>query len=489
MNNAMKITALLGFGLLMMGSECDDGPPMLSASASTPAAGPTSLTTNPGPADVNRPGDDTTPGVQDPSTGDDAGTPGGDATGTGSLVEGQACQETEACGGGLACEAGFCANAGELRIALVWEGRTDLDLHIMTPNGEEIYYRNRIATDGGEFKKDGCIGDRCEGETGPFSEAVLWEGIPTAGTYEMWAINYDGLEGVSARFEIRHNGQLETFSTQIGAAAGTKSEVFTYAVEGDDAAPGDMNISSHTHEQWVRGPGVTFRVNPGNESITRVNYTTDERFNLGDSETRGDFPLTYTFNNLGERQITARGFDESGMELDNDEITVVVMDQNDGLPNPGQGAVVSDRLLAKRILTHAGSIDLYNVQVSGRNDGADSRSNITAVANGQMAKRSCYGNAPCGHTRLDPRMLQAMVILKQVHGYSFRVTSIAGGSHSRNSRHYRGGSFDVDIINGSRVASNRTRARQFMQVCRNLGATEVLGPGNRGHSSHVHCSW
>jgi len=486
MNNALKITALLGFGLLMMGSECDDGPEILSANAGAPVAGPTSLSSNPGPADTNRPGGNTTPTGDQPTAG---GNTGGTATGTGTLRAGEACAETEACGGGLACEAGFCANAGELRIALIWEGRTDLDLHVVTPNGEEIYYRNRVSTDGGQFLKDGCIADRCDGQSGPFSEAVLWEGIPTAGTYEMWAINYDGVEAASARFEIRHNGQLETYSTQVGGNAGAKSEIFTFAVEGDDAAPGDMKISSHTHEQWVRGPSLTFRVNPGNESISRVNYNADQRFDLGNSESRGNFPLTHNFTNLGERQIKARGFDQSGMELDNDEITVVVMDARDGLPNPRQGAVVSDRLLAKRILHHAGSIDLYNIQVSGRNDGADSRSNIQAVANGQMARQSCYGTARCGQTRLDPKMLQAMVILKQVNGYSFRVTSIAGGSHSRNSRHYSGRAFDVDIINGSRVGSNHARARQFMQACRDLGATEVLGPGNRGHSGHVHCAW
>lgn len=479
-----QVIALLSMGLMLMGSDCaGDGAPIQSSGTPGSTSGPADSIGNTGNlSDNEQPEPDANQGEM-PLNG------GAPAEGTGTLVAGAACTETAQCGPGLACEASFCVKTGEMRIALIWEGRTDLDLHVMTPTGEEIWYRNRISSDGGGFEKDGCIADRCDSQTGPFSEAVLWTGIPNAGTYEFWAINYDGVESTSARFEVRHEGRLETFTVQVGGTANARSDINTYTVEGDETGPGTLKISSHTHEQWVRGPSVTFRVNPGTEAIKRVTYMADNRFDLGSSQTLRDFAVTHRFTNLGERKIKARGFDGSQMELDNDEITVVVMDDRDGLPNPRQGAVVSDRLLAKRILHHSGSIDLYTRQVSGRNDGADSRSNIRAAANGQAAKRSSYGNAPGGSVKLDARMLQAMVILKQVNGYSFRVTSIVGGSHSRNSRHYRGASFDVDIINGQRVGANRTLARRFMQSCRDLGATEVLGPGNRGHSNHVHCAW
>lgn len=486
MKNLVKAASLLILALVLQGSGCpeDDGAG-LQDSPPGGGSGPQGLLDNPG-SDDDRPADS----GQDPADPDsELPSTHSTATGNGSLAAGQACSDTSACGVGLACEAGFCVNAGEMRIALVWTGQTDLDLHVRTPTGEEIYYRNRNSDDGGEFQKDGCIADRCDGENGPFSEAVLWVGLPTQGTYEFWAVNYDGVASANATFEIRHDGHFETYSATVGGSAGAQSSIYTYTVDGEDSGPGELRITSHTHEQWVRGPGVTFRVDTGSEDISTVSYTADGNFTLGQSTAADDFPLTYSFNNLGEHQIKASGFDNSGMELDNHEITLVVMDRNDGLPNPRNGAVVSERLLAKRIQHHAGSIDLYNVQVSGRNDGADSRSNINASANNQLARQSCYGNAPCGRTRLDARMLQAMVILRQVYGYSFRVTSIAGGSHSRRSRHYRGVAFDVDIINGRSVRGNTTLARQFMRACRDLGATEVLGPGNRGHSGHVHCAW
>jgi hypothetical protein len=28
-----------------------------------------------------------------------------------------------------------------------------------------------------------------------------------------------------------------------------------------------------------------------------------------------------------------------------------------------------------------------------------------------------------------------------------------------------------------------------MQRCHALGATQVLGPGDPGHATHVHCAW
>ncbi len=127
-------------------------------------------------------------------------------------------------------------------------------------------------------------------------------------------------------------------------------------------------------------------------------------------------------------------------------------------------------------------------QVSGRVDGATALDNIRQAAAGQAVKRSSYGTAPGGYVKLDPRMLRAMKILVQ-EGYRIRVTSMAGASHSRTSRHYAGLAFDVDFINGVKVGYSNPYWRKFLARCRELGATETLGPGDKGHSSHVHAAW
>jgi zinc D-Ala-D-Ala carboxypeptidase len=48
---------------------------------------------------------------------------------------------------------------------------------------------------------------------------------------------------------------------------------------------------------------------------------------------------------------------------------------------------------------------------------------------------------------------------------------------------------DIDEINGVRVNSSNPHYRALMQQCRDLGATQVYGPGDGGHSTHVHCAW
>jgi hypothetical protein len=127
-------------------------------------------------------------------------------------------------------------------------------------------------------------------------------------------------------------------------------------------------------------------------------------------------------------------------------------------------------------------------QVSGRYDGASALDNINQSAAGYAAKRSSYGTAPGGYVWLDSRMLRAMRDLAK-RGYTFRVTALAGASHSSNSRHYAGLAFDIDQINGQKVGYGNPYWRTFLKRCRELGATETLGPGDRGHSTHIHAAW
>jgi len=134
-----------------------------------------------------------------------------------------------------------------------------------------------------------------------------------------------------------------------------------------------------------------------------------------------------------------------------------------------------------------GTVDLLPVQVSGRNDGADARSNIADTAMGRQAKRSSYGNAPGGRVSLTFSLLEGLKELSD--DFSFRVTALAGGSHSRRSRHYLGVALDVDTIDGRRISKDHPRFEEFMAKARALGATEVLGPGSRGHDTHIHVAW
>jgi hypothetical protein len=143
------------------------------------------------------------------------------------------------------------------------------------------------------------------------------------------------------------------------------------------------------------------------------------------------------------------------------------------------------RLAAEILRSHR--ITLATVHASGVVDHANARQNIVDTAAGRAARRSCYGTAPCGSVFLNVAMLRGMLALR--NSYTFRVSEIAGGSHSPGSRHYAGKALDVDIIDGQGVGAANPHVRGFMQHCRSLGATEVLGPGDAGHATHIHCGW
>ncbi len=142
--------------------------------------------------------------------------------------------------------------------------------------------------------------------------------------------------------------------------------------------------------------------------------------------------------------------------------------------------------LARQILGN-GRITLATTHSSGYSDNATARQNTIDTANGQLAARSSYGTAPGGRVALDGRMLRGILALS--NSYTFEVSEIAGGSHSSSSLHYAGVAFDAPRINGTAVSASHPAYRAFMQRCRDLGAIEVLGPGNTGHANHIHCAW
>lgn len=112
-------------------------------------------------------------------------------------------------------------------------------------------------------------------------------------------------------------------------------------------------------------------------------------------------------------------------------------------------------------------------------DAAAGRASYTG--GGDVGKRAVY---------LSTSMLAGLQKLGTNH--SIRVTAILGCDHSSTSRHYRGTAVDIDYADGVKInttAAGRTKSNQLKAACRALGATEVLGVGDPGHSTHVHCAW
>jgi len=141
---------------------------------------------------------------------------------------------------------------------------------------------------------------------------------------------------------------------------------------------------------------------------------------------------------------------------------------------------------AQAILTHS-RIALASIHPSGVVDDANARQNLVDAAAGRPARRSAYGNAPGGTVVLRTPLLDGILALAA--DYTFRVSEVAGGSHSVSSRHYAGVSFDADRVNGLPVNAGNPHVARFRASLLRLGADQVLGPGDPNHATHVHGAW
>ena len=142
--------------------------------------------------------------------------------------------------------------------------------------------------------------------------------------------------------------------------------------------------------------------------------------------------------------------------------------------------------LASRILDTA-AITLATVHASGKLDDATARQNIIDMAQGRPAHRSSYNTAPGGTVFLSAALLQGMVELAKT--FRFNVSEFCGGEHSAHSLHYAGVAGDVNQIDGVQVSASHPRQIEFRQRCAALGATEIKGPGDANHNTHVHAAW
>jgi uncharacterized protein DUF2510 len=118
---------------------------------------------------------------------------------------------------------------GDVQVTLLWSGDSDMDLHVIDPAGEEIWFSSTSSSSGGELDYD-VIPD-C-GFGGANAENVFWpvDGAP-AGPYRASVVFYDdcGSTTTSVQMTISVNGQLVS-STSFTLSTGGQSAWVDFAV-------------------------------------------------------------------------------------------------------------------------------------------------------------------------------------------------------------------------------------------------------------------
>ncbi len=101
---------------------------------------------------------------------------------------------------------------GFLRCSLAWSNYDDLDLHVVEPSYNEIYYSNRTGKSGGKLDVDENAG---YGKTRKPVENIIWvdERKMLEGNYTVYVNNFCCRESVDTGFtlEIEYNGEVRQF--------------------------------------------------------------------------------------------------------------------------------------------------------------------------------------------------------------------------------------------------------------------------------------
>ena len=127
---------------------------------------------------------------------------------------------------------------GDVQVSLSWDTETDVDLHVVDPTGEEIYYGSTSSASGGQLDLDSNAGCGIDGIN---NENVTWPtGMAPDGTYVV-RVNYWSACGpppLPANFTVTTNvcGQSQTFSGSFtadqaaggGLGSGTEITRFTF---------------------------------------------------------------------------------------------------------------------------------------------------------------------------------------------------------------------------------------------------------------------
>ncbi|CAK0774048.1 conserved hypothetical protein [uncultured Gammaproteobacteria bacterium] len=103
------------------------------------------------------------------------------------------------------------ARAGEIEVWLAWDGRADLDLKVVCPDGTDIYHGKKENC-GGQLDVDmNCSGTRCRRSDHPVEHIVWAAGKAAAGTYNILVMNYSGGPSTPFTVHLKKFGVVQDF--------------------------------------------------------------------------------------------------------------------------------------------------------------------------------------------------------------------------------------------------------------------------------------
>ena len=120
---------------------------------------------------------------------------------------------------------------GDVQVTLRWSAPADLDLHVIDPYGDEIWYDHRTANSGGELDVDAKAG--CNSLLERPVENVFWPyGGAPGGNYQVYVVYYENCGSsspVNYQVTIKQNNQVADIKSGTTSAAGESQPVTSFS--------------------------------------------------------------------------------------------------------------------------------------------------------------------------------------------------------------------------------------------------------------------
>jgi Ca-activated chloride channel family protein len=150
------------------------------------------------------------------------------------------------------------AQSGDIRVSLLWNNRNDLDIHVVTPRQEEIFYGHSRDAAGGFLDVDMNV----SGETTKPVENIFWaQGRAPQGQYRVFVQNFNfnesSREPTSFQVEIKNGNEYSHFEgTVSGSGDRSNTDVCTFEYKGSAALKQEKALIYQLAETY-RQMGIT----------------------------------------------------------------------------------------------------------------------------------------------------------------------------------------------------------------------------------------
>jgi hypothetical protein len=153
---------------------------------------------------------------------------------------------------------------GDVQVTLSWDADSDVDLHVIDPAGEEVYYAHRQSASGGQLDLDSNAGCTIDGVR---NENITWPvGRAPRGSYTVRVDYWSSCSVSQTNYTVRVNngGSVQVFSgsfsgpgDQGGAGSGRPITVFerlTGPTAGPPSTPSGVGPSGYRSKTLVVVP-------------------------------------------------------------------------------------------------------------------------------------------------------------------------------------------------------------------------------------------